>query len=280
MDSHTLLRSHRPRKGMGQHFLVNEDILAAMARAADLRREDIVVEVGPGLGSLTKVLAEQSSKVLAVELDRDLAAKLQEILAAYPNVHTIQHDILELDLAAELARVAGTGDITPPYKVVANLPYYITTPTLRYFFERDKRPQVIVVTVQDEVAQRMTASPPRMNFLAVLVQLYGRAEIVRHIPPGAFYPPPKVHSAVVRIVMHAQPVIEGTQASHFLRLVSAGFSQPRKQVHNPLAQALGIPRDQVIAALRASGLDEKQRAETLSLADWLRLRQHLSPDRS
>jgi 16S rRNA (adenine1518-N6/adenine1519-N6)-dimethyltransferase len=266
MSTGQFLRQHnlRPRKGLGQHFLTSQDVLSDIAAAAHLTPGDTVVEVGPGLGALTVVMAQQAGRILAVEIDRDLAARLGEILAPYPNVRIIQDDILQVHLAAELP--AGQA----AYKVVANLPYYITTPALRYFFEQDHRPQLIVVTVQDEVARRMTARPPEMNFLAILVQFHGQAEIVRRVPAGAFYPPPKVESAVVRITCQTPPLAE-PQSQRFLRLVSSGFSQPRKQIHNPLIHAAGLDRNRVMAALRASEIDDKRRAETLSLDEWLRL---------
>jgi len=271
MDTRSLLRQHNihPRKGLGQHFLVNEDVLADIAGAAHLCPNDVVVEVGPGVGSLTVVMARQAGHILAVEIDRDLVAKLQQVLAAYDNVRVIQQDILELHLEEELAKLGGAA--ADGYKVVANLPYYITTPTLRYFFAQRQRPSLIVVTVQDEVAGRMVAAPPDMNFLAVLVQFYGQAEIVRRVPAGAFYPPPKVDSAVVRITLKPTLPLDDAQTRQFFRLVSAGFSQPRKQIHNPLAQNYGATRADMIAALRSSGIDEKRRAETLTVEDWLRV---------
>jgi 16S rRNA (adenine1518-N6/adenine1519-N6)-dimethyltransferase len=270
MDARTQLRQHnlRPRKGMGQHFLRDEAILRDIAAAASLTPCDVVVEVGPGLGALTTLMAPQCGRIIAVELDSDLVPRLHENVAQHPNVHIVQDDILEVNLP-QVMRDAGAGQ--SDYKVVANLPYYITTPILRYFFDQEHRPGVIVVTVQAEVARRMVAGPPDMNFLAALVQFHGRPEIVRHIPPAAFYPPPKVDSAVVRIGLREPLPLGPQQARRFVRLLSAGFGQPRKQVHNPLAQATGLPRDAVIAALRSCGIDEKRRAETLALQDWLNL---------
>ncbi len=276
MNAPALLRQHklRPRKRLGQHFLVNEEILAGIAAAAGLASTDVVVEVGAGLGALTVILARQAGHVLAVELDPTLAGKLADIVADAPNVLIVQRDILKLNLEEALAEIDPQGK-TADYKVVANLPYYITTPVLRYFFERNSRPSLFVVTVQEEVARRIVAAPPEMNFLAVLVQFYGQPEMVRTIAPGAFYPPPKVDSAVVRIRMHPQPPLEGAQTRQFFRLVSAGFSQARKQLHNPLAQGLGLSRTSVMDALEATGIDAKRRAETLTVAEWLALHQHI-----
>lgn len=273
MNGRSLLRQHgvRPRKGLGQHFLVNEDILAQIAAVASLQPADVVVEVGPGMGALTRIMARQAGHVLAVELDATLVEKLATVLAGLDNIAVVQADILSLHLAEHL----------PPackrYKVVANLPYYITTPILRYFFDQHQRPELIVVTVQEEVARRMVATPPNMNFLAVLVQYYGQPEIVRLVPPGAFYPPPRVGSAVVRIALSAQLALDATNAEQFLRLVSAGFSQPRKQLHNPLMQATGRTRGEIIDALHAAGIAEKRRAETLHVQEWLRLLRVLQP---
>jgi 16S rRNA (adenine1518-N6/adenine1519-N6)-dimethyltransferase len=259
---------------MGQHFLTSDSILADIADAASLTGSDVVVEVGPGMGALTAVLSERAGRVLAVELDANLVAKLGEILSPRRNVQIVQSDILELNLAQAMQ---AAGLPLAPYKVVANLPYYITTPVLRYFFDQPSPPTCIVVTVQAEVARRMVAAPPDMNFLAVLVQFYGRPELVRLVPPAAFYPPPKVGSAVVRIVMRDQPLLDADRTRMFVRLLSTGFGQPRKQLHNPLMQGTGRGRAEVIAALHASGIDEKRRAETLSLAEWLALFNFLFP---
>ena len=278
MNTRSLLRQHnlRPRKGLGQHFLVNEDILSQIAAAARLQPDDTVVEVGPGLGALTTVMAAQAGRVLAVELDAALVARLESVLAPHPNVHLIQGDILTVNLEEHLAAVM-PDKAEPAYKVVANLPYYITTPALRYFFDQRQRPQLIVVTVQAEVARRIVSTPPDMNFLAVLVQFYGQAEIVRLVSPNAFYPPPRVGSAVVRITLAAQPPLDASSAQQFFRLVSAGFSQPRKQLHNPLIQGTGRSRAEIVAALQACAIDEKRRAETLSVQEWLRLLHFLFP---
>ncbi len=275
MHVSALLRQYnlRPRKGMGQHFLVNADILERIADAARLTPDDVVVEVGPGLGSLTAVLARRAGHVLAIELDRDLVAALHSILASYANVRVVQGDILDVSLPDELAATSAGDD--PKYKVVANLPYYITTPVVRYFFGQCHRPSLLVVAVQEEVARRMTATPPNTNFLAVLVQFYGRPDIVAHIPAGAFYPRPKVDSAAVRIEVASRLPLPVHEIDGFFAMISAGFSQPRKQVHNPLAQGLGVPREDILAALRGAGIDEKRRAETLSLEEWLRLYRQL-----
>jgi 16S rRNA (adenine1518-N6/adenine1519-N6)-dimethyltransferase len=228
------------------------------------------------MGALTTVMAKQAGRILAVELDATLVEKLGAILASASNVHVIQGDILAINLDEQMARIV-PAPAAASYKVVANLPYYITTPILRYFFDQRQRPSLIVVTVQAEVARRMVAAPPDMNFLAVLVQFYGAAQIMRLISPGAFYPPPKVGSAVMRITLHDQLPLDANRTQQFFRLVSAGFSQPRKQLHNPLMQGTGRGRAEIIAALRSCGLDEKQRAETLTVQDWLRLLLFLFP---
>jgi 16S rRNA (adenine1518-N6/adenine1519-N6)-dimethyltransferase len=266
----------RPRKGMGQHFLISQAILEEIAAAANLQQNDIVVEVGPGVGALTGVMAPQVGSIVAVELDAELIPRLAEAMAPFGNVRIVNGDILELHLAETLAQVTPAAGGIAPYKVVANLPYYITTPSLRYFFEQEQRPSLIVVTIQDEVARRMVAHPPDMNFLAVLVQFYGAPEIVRQVPPGAFYPPPKVESAVVRIVLRQSLALSPEATGRFFRLVSAGFSQPRKQLHNPLTHGTGLPRERIMAALDASGIDNTRRAQTLGVDDWLRLNAQLS----
>ncbi len=259
-----LLRAHglRPRKGLGQNFLVDPVAQARIVEAAELSPADAVVEVGAGLGILTKLLAAQAGQVVAVELDDALTQILRQQVAGLPNVQIIQGDVL---------RIHDFGFPHLGYKVVGNLPYYITSAVLRHFLSRKPRPRLLVVTVQREVAERIIARPGDMSLLAVSVQLYGEPQIVVRIPAGAFYPPPQVDSAVVRVAMYQEPVVslaEGVSEQEFFRAVRAGFGQKRKTLRNSLKAGLAMPAAEVEAALAHAGVDPQRRAETLSLEEW------------
>jgi 16S rRNA (adenine1518-N6/adenine1519-N6)-dimethyltransferase len=260
----------RPRKGLGQHFLVSEAALQRIVAAAELSAADVVLEVGPGLGGLTRLLAAQAGHVVAVELDPQLAEILQRELAGQTNLTIIQGDILSL-APGELVEPFHEQPDDRRYKVVANLPYYVTSAILRHLLTADEPPQVIVVTVQREVAQRIVAGPGEMSLLAVSVQFYGQPRIVTRIPAGAFYPVPKVDSAVVRIDRRERPAAAVADAGRFFAVVRAGFGQRRKQLRNSLAAGLDRPAAEVEAALRRAGIEPRRRAETLSLAEWEKL---------
>jgi len=256
----------RARKGLGQHFLIDEEVLRLIVETAELGPGDVVIEVGPGLGVLTRELAARAGRVIAVELDDRLAALLREHLAAFPNVTVVNGDILRID-PADLLREAGASE----YRVVANLPYYITSPVLRHFLEASPRPTSMVVMVQKEVAETIAARPGDMSLLSVSVQLYGEPEIVGHVPARCFHPAPDVDSAVLRIRVHAVPGVAVSDVDAFFGLVRAGFSASRKQMVNSLARGLGRPRSEVQALLKNAGIEERRRAETLSLEEWARL---------
>lgn len=253
-----------PKKGLGQNFLVEESALRRIVTAADLTESDTVLEIGPGLGALTRHLAAAAGRVVAVELDDRFIPVLREQLAGVSNVELIEGDILALDPAA---LVGG------PYKVVANLPYYITAAVLRHLLESTPRPELMVLTVQLEVAQRLTAQPGEMSLLAISVQYYGPVRQVARIKAGSFYPRPEVDSAVVRVDLDRDPPLTGPDERCFFRVVRAGFSQRRKQLRNSLKAGLGIPAKEVEAALAAAGIDPRRRAETLSLDEWGKLAQ-------
>jgi 16S rRNA (adenine1518-N6/adenine1519-N6)-dimethyltransferase len=273
MDVRRLLREFnlQPKKGLGQNFLISEGALRRIVAAADLEPGDVVLEVGPGLGTLTRLLAQQAKRVIAVELDQRLVEILSQTLADFPNVEIVQGDILEMEPGGP----GGLSGLAPNYKVVANLPYYITSAVLRYLLTAKVKPQLIVVTVQREVAQRMIASPSQMSLLSVSVQFYGRPKIVAHIPAGAFYPVPKVNSAVVRIDLDESPTVAVADVDRFFEVVRAGFGQKRKQLRNALSQGLSLPASIVVEALRRAGVDEKRRAQTLSLEEWTRVTQEM-----
>ncbi len=256
-----------PRKGLGQHFLTDPNILDAIVSAADLPPDAVVIEVGPGPGALTAALAPAAARLIAIELDDRLAPLLSELYADWPNVHIIHGDVLKISPVDALEQTGGLA----PYFVLGNIPYYITSPLLRHFLEAEPRPERMVFTLQLDVARRIVARPGQMNLLAVSVQVYARPSIVRKLPPGAFTPPPKVHSAVLRLDMLSEPLVPSHQRQAFFRLVRAGFGQKRKTLRNSLSAGLNLPASTVADALLAAGLNPKQRAQELSIPQWLRL---------
>jgi 16S rRNA (adenine1518-N6/adenine1519-N6)-dimethyltransferase len=240
----------------------------------------VVLEIGPGLGSLTRHLAEAAQQVVAVEIDRTLIPPLRSVLSARSNVTIVEGDILQLDPTELLAPHLTAGPRPRRYRVVANIPYYITSAIIRHLLEAQIRPHLIVLTLQLEVAQRIVAQPDDMNLLAVSVQFYGEPRIVQHIPARAFYPAPDVDSAVVRIALPDQPRIAVKDAAMFFKVAKAGFGQKRKQLHNSLAAGLPLKHEQIRQALTEVGIDPKRRAETLTLEEWGRLSDRLIGDQS
>jgi 16S rRNA (adenine1518-N6/adenine1519-N6)-dimethyltransferase len=296
----------RPKQSLAQNFLVDETHLARIAAAATLDQTDTVLEIGPGPGSLTTHLAAQAGRVVAVELDDRFIEPLQTHFAAQPHVTIVHGDILELDPGAlidDARQEAGdrrqeTGEprqenralsneadcadgsqsvtrntqhttrTTQPYKVVANLPYYITSAVLRHLLEATLPPTVIVVLVQKEVAERICAQPGDLSILAISVQYYAKPTLVHQVPASAFYPPPKVDSAVLRLDCYPTPAVPDVATDQFFRVVRAGFSQKRKQLVNTLSAGLHLAKADATAILTAANIDPKRRAETLTLAEW------------
>ncbi len=263
------------RKSLGQHFLIDREVLKLITSAAGLTAADVVMEIGPGLGVLTRELARQSGRVLAIELDSKLAAILGQSLASFNNVAVINQDILQID-PASLLQEQKTG--FPPltgspfsYKVVANLPYYITSPVLRHFLEASLKPQIMVVMVQKEVAEVIVAKPGQMSMLSISVQFYGAPAIIAYVPAQCFYPAPRVDSAILKIELYSQPPLEVTDKQGFFRIVRAGFSARRKQIANSLAQGLDLPKAQCLSLLGKTSIVPQRRAETLTLDEWAKL---------
>jgi len=265
----------RVRKGLGQHFLIDEEVLQLITSAAQLTPTDITMEIGPGLGVLTRELARQAGWVVAIELDNKLADILKQTLASFSNVTIINEDVLRIDPAVLLQeqKAKFPPEIKSPfsYKVVANLPYYITSPVLRHFLEASVKPQIMVVMVQKEVAEEIVAKPGRMSLLSISVQLYGEPAIIGYVPAQCFYPAPEVDSAILRVTLYPQPAVEIADKESFFRLVRAGFSASRKQLGNSLAQGLGLPKAEVLSLLERTGIVAQRRAETLTLEEWARL---------
>ncbi len=291
VSTRDFLRQHnlQPKKSLAQNFLVDENHLAQIAAAATLEQTDTVLEIGPGPGSLTSYLAAQAGRVVAVELDDRFIEPLQARFADQLHVTIVHGDILELELGALIANASEkTGDTrhgtrdrsdeadnpqpatrtTPSYKVVANLPYYITSAVLRHLLEATASPTVIVVLVQKEVAERICAEPGDLSILAISVQYYAKPTLVHHVPAAAFYPPPKVDSAVLRLDCYPTPAVPNVATAQFFQVVRAGFSQKRKQLANTLSAGLHLAKADTIATLTAAHIDPKRRAETLTLAEW------------
>jgi 16S rRNA (adenine1518-N6/adenine1519-N6)-dimethyltransferase len=266
MDPRVLLRQYdiRPKKSLGQNFLIDAGAAQQVVAAAQLLPKDEVLEVGAGLGALTRHLTTRAARVVAVELDQRLIPILEQILVDHTNVRIVHGDILKLDPAALLP----TG-----YKVVANIPYYITSALLRHLLEAQVRPSLMVLTVQAEVARRIVATPGDLSLLALSVQFFGTPQIVAKLKAGVFYPRPKVDSAVVRIDLgpEARPNIDVTDVELFFRLARAGFGQRRKQLRNALTHGLACTQTRVDTALSQAGVDPRRRAETLTLDEWATL---------
>ena len=251
----------KPSKALGQNFLHDSGIVRRIADTAELSPSDLVVEIGPGLGVLTRELAERAGTVIAIELDHRLAEYVGDL--NLPNTRVIEGDILKVDLTSLTER--------RPYVVVANLPYSIASAAIANILENDSRPDRVVVMVQREVAERIAARPPRMSILSVAVQFFGSPRIMFRIGPGAFVPPPKIESAVLRIEVHKHPPLEPGDWPSFFGLVRAGFSQRRKQLLNAVSSALKVDKTLVAQTLKAAAIDPRRRAETLDVSDWVRL---------
>lgn len=249
-----------PRKGLGQNFLVEHKALIKIVNSAELSLQDSVLEIGAGLGSLTRLLATAAGEVKAVEIDPRLLPALNEVVGRYPNVQVIEGDILALDPGQIVGK--------PGYVVVANIPYYITSAIIRHLLENPVKPARLVLTMQREVAERICAEPGDLSLLALSVQVYGTPRISAIIPAQAFYPAPKVDSATLRVDLHPQPVFNDRQREQFFTLIRAGFSQKRKMLRNTLSAGLHLPADTAADFLRAAGIDPGRRAQTLNLVEW------------
>lgn len=259
------------KKRFGQNFLIDEHVLNKIISGAGINRNDTVLEIGPGIGTLTQALCEAAGEVIAVEIDRDLIPILEKTLSSYKNVRIINEDILKLDLH---------GISEKPLKVVANLPYYITTPIIMGLFESGAPIESITVMVQKEVADRMKALPGGKDYgaLSLAVQYYAEASIIANVPKNCFIPRPNVGSAVIRLSAHKMPAVEVKDKGYMFSLIKAAFLQRRKTLSNALKNesSLGLSRDDVITALKKLGLPEDVRGERLSLEDFARLSEELS----
>ncbi len=263
----TEVRRRRPRKALGQHWLVDRRYLDRIAAAAEVGDEDTVIEVGAGTGLLTQRLARRACWLIAVEVDAELAASLRERFADQPQVCVVEADVLAVTPDELLAR--GGGRL--PYVVVGNLPYFIGTAIVRHFLAATVQPRRLVVTLQAEVAARMAAGPGRMAYLSVETQLYARPRLLFLVPPRAFRPAPKVRSAVLQLDVRDGTGVEVDDREAFLRLVQAGFAAPRKRLRNSLALGLGLSPAQAEAMLASASIEPAVRPAALTLEEWAAL---------
>ncbi len=266
-----VLRRHgvRAATSLGQRFLVDRGALGAILDAADLSQSDDVLEVGPGPGVLTRALSLRARSVTAVEVDQRMVAVLGDTLADRSNVRVVRADALTVDLFTQGPR--------PPTRIVANLPYQITTPLLERFLADARRPPLVVVLVQEEVARRIVApsdstrAPRERGYLSVFVQSFASARLVRRVPARAFRPPPRVSSAIVALATHKRPAFAPLDQRAFLRFVSDVFRHRRKQLRSALGHEAGVDRDRAVAALASAAIDARRRPEELSLEEWVAL---------
>ncbi len=260
----------RARKSLGQHFLKDPDVARKIVESADPGPDETALEVGPGTGALTRLLAERFNRVIAVEIDPRLSDLLQSDLSELTHLHVVTADVREIP-PRELLRDYSVESPGPhgDYKVVGNLPYYIASPIIRHFLESDCKPARMVVMVQKEVAENMVAKPGRMSLLSLAVQVYGAPRIVTRVPASKFRPKPKVDSAVVAIDVYHEPLVSDLE--RFFRIARAGFRAPRKQLHNSLMQGLEVEAEVIGSALDNVGIDGRCRPATLTIEEWDRL---------
>ena len=259
------------QKKYGQNFLIDTNVLDRIISAADIGENDCVLEIGPGIGTMTQYLAETAREVIAVEIDRALIPILEDTLSAYDNVTIINEDILKVDIN----RIVQEKNGGKPIKVVANLPYYITTPIIMGLFEQQVPLQSITVMVQKEVADRMQVGPGTKDYgaLSLAVQYYAKPEIVAHVPPNCFIPRPNVGSAVIRLTRYEEPPVRVEDEKKMFALIRASFNQRRKTLVNSLNNAPGLKltKEQVAEALEKMGLSATVRGEALTLEQFARL---------
>ncbi|MFY9457539.1 MAG: 16S rRNA (adenine(1518)-N(6)/adenine(1519)-N(6))-dimethyltransferase RsmA [Candidatus Spechtbacterales bacterium] len=261
-----LLGEHgiKPNKRLGQNFLIDVDAMHKLLSAAHISKDDIVLEVGAGIGTITLELAKLAKKVIAVEKDRALIPILKETTKDFGNIEMVVGDILKLPYTL----------YPVPCTLVGNIPYYLTAPLIRKFVESENPPESMTLMVQKEMAQRICSKPPDMSILAVSVQVYAKPEIVDYVSRSCFWPAPEVDSAILRITQINTDM--NTDMHRFFKLVKAGFSNPRKQLINNLSKGLDINREQTQQWLKSCGVDPTRRAETLAVEEWAHLAK-LSP---
>lgn len=265
LDAHAILKKYglRADKKLGQNFLQDDEALRKIIQAAEISADDFVLEIGPGVGSLTRYLAASASTVTTVELDLDLIPPLKAVLSSFSNVEIIHGDILKLNISDIIKQ--------PNYIVAANIPYNITSAILRHLLESQPKPRRIVLTIQKEVAERICKTPGDLSLLALSVQVYGKPSLQAVIPAEAFHPVPKVDSAILSIDIYNEPLIEKDLLNIFFKLIKAGFGQKRKTLRNSLSSGLHVSTEKTESLLKQAEIEPTRRAETLSIEEWKRL---------
>ena len=261
-----LLKKHHtgPEKYLGQHFILSKKSLAKMITAAEIKKNDTIIEIGPGLGTLTQELAKTGAKIIAIEKDLKMISILKETQADYQNIKIIQADARKLSIL----RI----DSLKRYKIVANLPYNAATFLIRQWLESKNPPELMILIIQKEVAQRITAKSPYSNLLAISVQFYADVKIINYVKKESFWPKPKVNAAIIKIVPKKMTILRAiANRQSFFKVVKAGFSQPRKQLAGNLLKRLKLPRERLMEIFRNSNILSTARAENLSLDEWQKL---------
>ena len=252
----------QPSKGLGQNFLIDKAVIKKIIKEARLQFKDIVLEIGPGIGTLTQEIAKKAKLVIAVEKDSKMVKILKETLKDFQNIEIVKADILKIKPTPYTLNAK-------PYKVVANLPFYLSAPVIRKFLEAKFPPELMLLVVQKEVAQRICAKPPDMNLLAASVQFYAKPEIISYISKKSFWPMPEVNGAILQITPTYTD--KKTDSRKFFRIVKAGFSQPRKQLANNLTKKLELDKERIKSWLLKNNIQPNRRAETLFIKDWINL---------
>lgn len=273
-----------PVKGLGQHFILDKDSLNKMTEAANLTESDLVIEIGAGLGSLTRELSQKAGKVIAIEKDPNLIRILPKINSDLMNVEYLEKNILSLDdsfFEEKFSNWTGSvktngREVPESYKIVSNLPFYITSAIIRQFLEASPKPEVMVIMIQKEVAERIIAGPPSESVLGISVKFYGEPEIVTKVNSNNFWPEPQVDSSILKITPYQAPKWEVKDTEGFFRLVKAGFRQKRKQLKNSLSHGLELSKDEASKILKSADIDPTRRAQTLSVEDWVSLHNELT----
>lgn len=265
MNPKTLLEHYdiMPKKSLGQNFLHDPNMLEKIVATAELMPDDTVVEIGPGTGALTVKLARAAAHVIAIEIDERLRPVIEDQIAPFGNIYLVFNDVLKTDILS----LVGDGG----FVVVANLPYYITSAILRHLLEAPRRPRRLILTVQQEVAERICAEPGDLSLLAVSVQFYGKPTIVTRMKPGVFWPRPDVDSALLQIDTYSEPPVHVPNPKAFFQVVRSGFSMKRKQLKNAISGGLGVKSKVARDYLEHAGIDPMRRAETLNLEEWAAL---------
>lgn len=249
------------KKSLGQNFLVDENALNTIIESAELKPTDQIIEVGPGTGFLTEKLIKKAQSVTAIEYDADMVNVLNKKFKKAENLEIIHSDILKINLSAIRDQWSGA------YKVVANIPYYITSPLLKFFLQAEKQPELMVLLVQKEVAEKVCGLTSK-SLITIETQLFGQPEIIDIVPAKSFHPAPKVESAILKINVHNQPLIKASELKAFLRIVKFGFSQKRKKLSNTLSAGLHMKPAEIKSILEKADIDPDLRAEHLEIEDW------------